>query len=330
MKIMSHCNPAYFKYCEGLVKSIRYSGNEYHIILKLLDFLAQEKDYVRERLKNIDNIDLDFIDSDKEEFRITAIEKINNPNYNDFKLYTDCRPFLIYDVLEKYNEDLLAICANGLVFTNLADIEKTLKSKDFVFHERETWFGLKSIEDVDRISQPRVLEGRLRTIIGSVQIKGTVYHPMSEAVLLKRYLENNNRKLTLQQIVHLPACRVSLLGILGISNNSMAKLLNKKWKEYILQERKNDHFFSYFVGSTGPDTLENDSFNRAYINIGLSGKYSRPLTKETNLWKGNIIDNSCTSDKIWFAKGSIKTGGGKHGQGKRYLEKLEFFRSLYN
>ena len=332
MKIMSHCDPAYFNYAEGLVKSIRHAGNENHIILKLLDFTQQSKEHARNRLKHIKNIELDFIESSKNEFNIPILLKnINNSNYNRFKLYTDCRPFLIQDILKKHNENLLTLSANGLVFTKLTEIGELLEKKDFVFHERETWLGLKNIEDIAKISQGRALEGRLRAIIASAEAGRVVYHPMSEAVLMKRYLESKKKNLALQEIVHLPGSRTSLLGTLGISNNLMTRLLVEEWKEYILQERKEGKvFFSHFVRSDDPDTLENDSFNRAYINIGLSGKYSRPLTKETNLWSGNIVDATCTSNKIWFAKGSIKSGGGKSGQGKRYLEKLEFFRSLYN
>ena len=104
----------------------------------------------------------------------------------------------------------------------------------------------------------------------------------------------------------------------------------EKWKEYILNEKKeNKKFFSSYVGSLDCDTLENDSFNRAYITVGLSGARGRVLTKETNLWNGNVVDTACTSNKIWFAKGSTKTGGGHNGKGKRYLEKLEFFRNYY-
>ena len=61
MKIMSHCNPAYFNFCEGLVKSIRHFDNDNHIILKLLDFEDSEKKNAENRLKNIQNIDLEDI-----------------------------------------------------------------------------------------------------------------------------------------------------------------------------------------------------------------------------------------------------------------------------
>ena len=159
------------------------------------------------------------------------------------------------------------------------------------------------------------------------------------------YLLLTHRKV--QEIVHLPVCRPVLLGTLGISNNTVTRPFVKTWKQHILEERNSGKsFYTSFKNEVRRkiyekanlpkhkhpppgerDTREDDSFVRTYIEFTRSGK---KLTRETNLWNGNTTDNSCTSDKIWFAKGSIKNGGGKHGQGKRYLKKLEFFRSLYN
>ena len=117
------------------------------------------------------------------------------------------------------------------------------------------------------------------------------------------------------------------MGTLGISNNVSTKIFVKNWKNYIFEEiRQNQKFFGSFVHNAATDSREDDSFVRAYINHS----FGKPLTKETHMWGGNIVDFSCTSNKIWFAKGTTKNGGGKNDKGKRYLEKLEFFRSLYN
>ena len=344
MKIMSHCNFGYFRYCEGLVKSIRHAGNKQHIILKLLDFTKEQQEHAVSRLKDIKDIDLDFIDSKEKDFWIPVPSGPHAPSAplydlaqpaRDFKkakknrtfqLYTDCRPFLIYDVMKNYNDDLLAICANALVFTNLTDIEKVLKKKDFVFKERETWLGLKNIEHVSQLATDQSLKLSLEFRRQHARDVNIVLDPNAAVLQVQRYLEFKNGKLNLEQIVHLPVSRVCLLGTLGISNNPWTKETVETWKKYILQERKNGElFFSSFANSTDPDTYENDSFIRAYIEVGLSGRYGRLLTKKTNLWDGNIIDTTCTSDKIWFGKGSIKTGGGKDEAGKRYLKKLDSY-----
>ena len=106
---MSHCNSAYFKYAEGLVKSIRHSGNDNHIVLKLQDFPDANRDYALTRLKNIDNIDLDFIDTNKQEYGIDPLKYINDPNARKSQLYTDSMPFLVHEMLNNYDDDVLKI-----------------------------------------------------------------------------------------------------------------------------------------------------------------------------------------------------------------------------
>jgi len=330
MKIMSHCNPSYFNFCEGLVKSIRYSGNNNHIILKLLDFADNEKKNAANRLRNIQNIDLDFQSTrDKEYFIKPTLKNINE---RKTQLYTNCRPFLIHDIMKEYNDNILSLCANGLVFTDLGEMKDMLNKKDFVFLERKTWLGTKSIEDVAKIQEKEHLGNLLMATLEDMSPKQRTrflqhMNPRSSAGSLWRYYNMKQRNLTLQEIVHLPVSRVVLLGTLGISNNIHTKVFVQNWKNYIVEESKqNKKFFSSFVSSTDPDTREDDSFIRAYINHS----FGKPLTKETHMWGGNVVDSSCTSNKIWFAKGTTKNGGGKNNKGKRYLEKLEFFRSLYN
>jgi hypothetical protein len=292
--------------------------------LKLLDFTKEQQENAMLRLKDIKDIDLDFVDSKERDFWIpTSSEK----NGETFQLYTDCRPFLIRDVLRKYDDDLLAICANALVLTSLTEIEDALKEKDFVFKERKTWFGLKNIEHIARLAKGRTFETSLEDCLSTNRrLTKRPPHPRSEYIYLQKYLQSKGGKLNLEQIVHLPISRVCLLGALGISNNPWTKETVEAWKKYILQERKSgESFFSSFTNSTDPDTYENDSFIRAYIEVGLSGRYGRLLTKKTDLWDGNIIDTTCTSDKIWFGKGSIKTGGGRNEAGKRYLKKLDSY-----
>ena len=327
---MSHCNPPYFNFCEGLVKSIRHSGNDNHIILKLLDFEDSEKKNAENRLKNIQNIDLDFQTThDKEYFIKPSLKYINDKKT---QLYTNCRPFLIHDIMKEQDDNILSICANGLVFTNLNEVKNTLKKRDFIFLERETWLGPKNIEDVAKIREKKHLGNLLISTLEEIPPEQRSdflrsMNPRSRAASLWRYYNMKQKNLTLQEIVHLPISRVVLLGTLGISNNISTKAFVKNWKNYILEESKQKNFFfSSFVSGADPDTREDDSFVRAYINHS----FGKPLTKETHMWGGNIVDSSCTSNKIWFAKGTTKNGGGKDNKGKRYLEKLEFFRSLYN
>ena len=365
---MSHCNFGYFKYCDGLVKSIRHSGNDHHIILKLLDFNKEQKKFAKSQLKDIKDIDLDFIDSKETEFWLETKSNLNANTENHpgaatltwtateddthkakvFKLYTDCRPFLIYDTLRKYDDDILAICANSLVLTKLEDLEATLKKKDLVFKERETWFGLKTIEDVANLSKGKNLEASLLDCHTAMIAGAHPSHEINEYVTMWEYMKQKDGKLNLEQTCHLPISRVVLIGALGIANNPLTKEFIKTWKDYILQERElHEPFFASFmaggtlneffrdqlgpnqkieiVGTVADNTREDDSFIRAYINVGLSGHFGRKMTKETNLWDGNIVDSSCTSNKIWFAKGSVKHGGGSDEKGKRYLEKLKYF-----
>jgi hypothetical protein len=327
---MSHCNPAYFNFCEGLVKSIRHFDNDNHIILKLLDFEDSEKKNAENRLKNIQNIDLDFQTThDKEYFIKPSLKYIND---RKAQLYTNCRPFLIHDIMKEYDDDILSLCANGLVFTNLNEVKNTLKKKDFIFLERKTWLGPKSIEDVAKIQEKEHLGNLLMSTLDKTPPEQRFeflqsMNPRSSTGSLWRYYNEKQKNLTLQEIVHLPISRVALLGTLGISNNVSTKVFVKNWKNYIFEEiKQNQKFFSSFVSGAEPDTREDDSFVRAYIKHS----FGKPLTKKTHMWAGNIVDSSCTSNKIWFAKGTTKSGGGKDNKGKRYLEKLEFFRSLYN
>ena len=362
MKIMSHCNSAYFKYAEGLVKSIRHSGNDNHIVLKLQDFPDANRDYALTRLKNIDNIDLDFIDTNKQEYGIDPLKYINDPNARKSQLYTDSMPFLVHEMLNNYDDDVLKISANGLVFTDLSEIEQTLTEKDFIFRERGTRVsksptGIKNIEDVLFLSQGRNLEKMLNNSYRQTTKRGVKTNPLSELAHLQSYLKLKGGILTIQEMVHLSISRPVLLGTLAISNKPMTRLFVKTWKNYILEERSSGKtFYTSFKNKsrkkifeeeaknrnyedplhklekkrTPPnesDTREDDSFVRAYIKFI---RHDLKISRKTDLWKGNLIDSSCLSDRIWFAKGSIKNGGGKHGQGKRYLEKLNFFRSLYN
>ena len=349
MKIMSHCNPAYFKYAEALTKSIRHSGNENHIVLKLQDFPDADRDYAVERLKNINNIDLEFIDTSKQEYGISPLKYINNMNARKSQLYTDSMPFLMHEMLNDHDDDVLKISANGLVFTKLAEIEEVLKEKDFLFRERETRVsknptGIKNIEDILFLSQGRNLEKLLDNSYHQTTKRGIKTNPLSELGHMRDYLKSKGGKLNIQEMLHLPIFRPVLLGTLAISNKPMTRLFVKTWKNYILEERnsgktfytsfKNEIRRKSFAHIRAPneafeesDTREDDSFVRAYIKFI---RHDLKITRKTDLWKGNLTDNSCLSDKIWFAKGSTKSGGGKYGQGKRYLEKLEFFRSLYN
>ena len=364
---MSHCDFEYFKNCEGLVKSIRHSGNEHHIILKLLDFNEEQKEYAHTRLKNIENIDLDFIDSNETEFwtepgqtnayyNDKPVRMNGNPRFDteasmeisdNFKLYTECRPFLLYDIMKDNNDDILSLCANALILTKLDDIEKALKNKDLMFKERPTWFGLEKVEDVESISKGQNLLYSLSECHRINSEAGFQPHKNSEYSLMVDYVDSRGGRLNLRQICHLPISRVVLIGALGISNNPLTKQMIKTWKENILQEREDpERFFTSFkventmrhrvdynqnlkiVGPVIGDTREDDSFVRAYIETNLNQQrlyYGRKLVKETNFWDGDFTDTSCTSDKIWFGKGSARNGGGKAGKGKRYLEKLNFF-----
>ena len=67
MEILTWTDPKYFKFCNALIRSIRWNDNENLIHLNLLDFTDDEFEKVQERFKNDSKIN--FI----------------RTNYNDFE-----------------------------------------------------------------------------------------------------------------------------------------------------------------------------------------------------------------------------------------------------
>ena len=127
MIIMSYCDSSYFGFCDGLVKSIRRSGNEHQIFLYLLDFKEEEKEYVLREYENDSKINFRFRDSAS--FGYDIKDKIN--------FYRNCRPRFFLELLNEYPDtNLLTFGANGLVWDSLDYIERDLIENDFVFLER--------------------------------------------------------------------------------------------------------------------------------------------------------------------------------------------------
>ena len=105
--------------------------------------------------------------------------------------------------MKEYDDDILSLCANGLVFTNLNEVKNTLKKKDFIFLERKTWLGPKSIEDVAKIQEKEHLGNLLMSTLEEIAPKDREnfiqsMSPLSKAGSLWRYYHTKQKNLTLQ------------------------------------------------------------------------------------------------------------------------------------
>ena len=128
MEISTWCDPNYFKFCNALIRSIRYHENEHIIHLNLLDFSESEFELVQERFKNDSKIN--FIHIKYNDFEYDVIDKVS--------FYQNHRPRFFLDSLKKSkNGKLCTFGANGLIWTKLDFIENHLDTNDFIFLERQ-------------------------------------------------------------------------------------------------------------------------------------------------------------------------------------------------
>lgn len=205
MKIFSWCNPNYFKFCNALVRSIRYHGNEHDIILHLMDFDDNQKRHVEELFKNDSKIH--FLYSSHKDYHI----KVTNP----FEYYRNSRPRYFLKLLEEHQENLLTFGANGLIFSSLDYIQEALEKNDFVFMERK------------------------KQIVQNVQTNQTHVRSINE---LDEHIKKFN--LNLDQVLDQTTGKVVLLGTHGIQYNTDTIDTIKRWIKYVENETTMNRTFS--------------------------------------------------------------------------------------
>ena len=172
MEILTWTDPKYFRFCNALIRSIRYHKNEHLIHLNLLDFNDSELEFVRERFKNDSKIN--FIRTNFSDFDYNVIDKRS--------FYQNHRPRFFLDRLKKSkNGKLCTFGANGLIWTKLDFIENRLDTNDFIFLERQkknihtsepAW--MSGIDDVQSLVEKGIdIDEILDTTSGKVVLLGT-------------------------------------------------------------------------------------------------------------------------------------------------------------
>lgn len=228
MKIFSWCNPAYFKFCGALVKSIRAHENQQHIILHLMDFSDLEKEHVKSFFAKDKNISFIF----------TSHKDYHLPITNPFEYYRNSRPRFFLKLLEEHKEDLLTFGANGIIFTKLDFIEDYLKQNDFVFMERT------------------------KKIVQKVNTDKTHVRSINE---LDKHVKRFN--LNLDKVLNQTTGKVVLLGTHGIQYNENTLNVMKRWINYVEDATAINKTFSdmnFFVKSF---IKEQDSMNKKFKTI---------------------------------------------------------------
>ena len=205
MKIFSWCDPKYFTFCNALVRSIRYHGNEHEITLHLMDFSNEQKQYVESIFQ--DDSKIKFLYSSHKDYHI----KITN----SFEYYRNSRPRYFLKLLEQHKENLLTFGANGLVFSKLDYIEEALEENDFVFMERK------------------------KQIVQNVNTDNTHVRSINE---LDEHVKRFN--LNLDQVLDQTTGKVVLLGTHGIQYNENTIDTIRRWIEYVENETTMNRTFS--------------------------------------------------------------------------------------
>ena len=176
MEILTWTDPKYFRFCNALMRSIRYNENEHLIHLNLLDFNEEQFNLVQEMYKNDSKIH--FIRTNYRQFKGKyAVNK-----HNKIPFYQNHRPRFFLEYLEKSKDGkLCTFGANGIIFSKLDFIENHLDEKDFVFLERQKnniWTDspkqVSGIDDLqDMVKQGLNLDKILDTTTGKVVLLGT-------------------------------------------------------------------------------------------------------------------------------------------------------------
>lgn len=172
MEILTWTDPKYLKFCNALIRSIRFNENDNLIHLNLLDFTDDEFENVQERFKNDSKIN--FIRTNYNDFEYDVTDKVS--------FYQNHRPRFFLEHLKKSKDGkLCTFGANGIVFSKLDFIDNHLSDKDFIFLERQKrnvhtnepkW--MSGINDVQSLVESGIdIDKILDTTSGKVVLLGT-------------------------------------------------------------------------------------------------------------------------------------------------------------
>ena len=264
MEILTWTSPRYFKFCNALIRSIRYFKNYNIIHLGLLDFSQEQVNSIKDIYSNDSKIKYYYIN--KKDY-----EDKNNINIkNSVSFYQNFRPDFFLDVLNTNNgKNICTFGANGIVFSNLNYIEEYLVNNNFVFLERKK-------KNIFLSDKPYV------SSINDIQ----------------KLVEDN---ININDILKSTTGKVVLLGTHGIKNNSISKEILQKWSNLIKENDNINKQFSdmnFFVKAVINYQIENNVKIKNYTANKLLRKENdlcdTSLLDGNKIWfaKGNLKWNS--------------------------------------
>ncbi len=276
MRIFTWCDPNYFHFMNALIRSIRYHKNDNHIVALLMDFAPDQKEKVLEIFKNDSKIE--FIWDNGQNF--SDIKVRNNVEY-----YRNCRPRYFIEQLKKSpNGKLCTFAANGIIWTSLEYIEKTLEKNDFVFLERQ---------------KPNRFSDHPEKI-GSME-------ELNEFMI--------DTGLTFPEVFPTSTSKIVLLGTHAMRNNEHTMKVLSRWKDLVenpvdLSQKYSD--MNLFV----------QSYIEVQNEIGWQLKKDTGLGIPRA--QNPFCDTNFRTDKIWFAKGDTKFLNQKYLQAVEFFSNYEY------
>lgn len=196
MEIITWCNPDYFHFANGLIRSIRFHENEHQIILNLLDFTD---DQYHDAIRLFDDSKITFIRTNIENNDYLVSDKV--------EFFRNFRPRFFRNMLDTSpSQKIVTFGANGLVFSRLDYIENLLDNHDFCFLERQkpnvftnSPESVKSIPDLKKLIKDNNLsiDKVLESSTGKVVLLGTHgmrknTHVMNVLEIWQNYIENSS------------------------------------------------------------------------------------------------------------------------------------------
>tara|TARA_R100000008_G_scaffold86535_1_gene80042 strand:- start:278 stop:1105 length:828 start_codon:yes stop_codon:yes gene_type:complete len=129
MVIFLFSDPKYSVLTEGLIKSLRFYGNNYKIYYYMMNFDDKQFDDFSEKFKNDENIIY------KRKQVIMSDVKLHGGVANP--LYQNNRVSYLIELMEEQDDDILLFGSNSLVFSKIDYFEKLLNDNYFTFLERQ-------------------------------------------------------------------------------------------------------------------------------------------------------------------------------------------------
>jgi|TARA_R110000822_G_scaffold100080_5_gene225471 hypothetical protein len=119
----------YSRLTEGLIKSLRVSGNDHTIYFYMMNFTDKEASNFAEKFKDDSKIIYKRKTIDVSP-KVKLHSRVANP------LYQNNRVKYLIELMEEQDEDILQLCSNCLVFSKLNYFEDYFKTNDLIFLER--------------------------------------------------------------------------------------------------------------------------------------------------------------------------------------------------